>query len=93
MCAFSDRNLSTVLDDDLKQEDTSHDPSGPRIHCPLCGWSPRKDDKWFCTCGKQWNTFDTGESAQPACTSGMKPNASRAVDGRRTPSGMRLREK
>jgi hypothetical protein len=27
---------------------------------PLCGWSPRKEDKWFCTCGYEWNTFDTG---------------------------------
>src|SRR5206468_3649256 len=32
-------------------------------------------------------------SAQPVCTNGLKPNASRAVDGRRTRSGMRLREK
>ena len=31
-------------------------------------------------------------SAQPACTSGLKPNASHAVDGRRTRSGMRSKE-
>ena len=24
------------------------DPSGPRIRCLLCGWSPRKDDRWAC---------------------------------------------
>jgi len=28
--------------------------------CPLCGWSPRKEDRWFCECGYSWNTFDTG---------------------------------
>ena len=38
----------------------------PRIRCPLCGWSPRKEDKWFCSCGHEWNTFDTG-GVCPAC--------------------------
>ena len=33
------------------EEDKSPGPSGPRIRCPLCGWSPRKEDHWFCTCG------------------------------------------
>jgi hypothetical protein len=43
------------------------DTSGtPRIRCPLCGWSPSEDDKWFCTCGCEWNTFDTG-GVCPAC--------------------------
>jgi hypothetical protein len=32
-------------------------------------------------------------SALPACTSGLKSSASLAADGRRTHSGMRLREK
>jgi hypothetical protein len=36
------------------------DASGARIRCPLCSWSPRKEDKWFCNCGNEWNTFDTG---------------------------------
>jgi hypothetical protein len=31
-----------VLDRELEEE-KSHDPSGPRIRCPQCGWSPRKD--------------------------------------------------
>jgi len=57
--------LSTVLDRELDQE-KSHDPSGSRIRCPLCGWSPRKEDKWLCTCGNEWNTFDTG-GVCPAC--------------------------
>src|ERR1019366_5214284 len=38
----------------------------PRIRCPLCGCSPRKDDRWSCTCGHIWNTFDTG-GVCPAC--------------------------
>jgi hypothetical protein len=35
------------------EEGKSHAPSGPRIRCPLCGWSPRKEDRWFCTCGNE----------------------------------------
>jgi hypothetical protein len=58
-------NSSTVLDRELK-EDKGLDPPGPRIRCPLCGWSPRKEDKWFCECGYEWNTFDTG-GVCPAC--------------------------
>lgn len=40
--------------------------TGPRIRCPLCGWSPRADDLWSCTCGHSWNTFDTG-GVCPGC--------------------------
>jgi len=50
-------------DNDVERD---HDSSGSRIRCPLCGWSPRKEDKWLCTCGKQWNTFDT-RGVCPAC--------------------------
>src|SRR5260370_7704583 len=50
---------STVLDPGLDQE-KDLDTSGPRIRCPLCGWSPRKEDHWHCSCGHEWNTFDTG---------------------------------
>ena len=32
----------------------------PPIRCPLCGWWPCKEDLWSCSCGHQWNTFDTG---------------------------------
>jgi hypothetical protein len=46
-----------IPDRDLERD---RDPSEPRIRCPLCGWSPQKEDKWFCTCGHEWNTFDTG---------------------------------
>jgi hypothetical protein len=50
-------------------QEKSQAPSRSRIRCPLCGWSPRKEDKWFCTCGtcgNEWNTFDTG-GVYPAC--------------------------
>jgi hypothetical protein len=56
---------SVVLDRELDEE-KSLSPSGPRIRCPLCGWSPHKEDHWSCTCGHEWNTFDTG-GVCPAC--------------------------
>jgi hypothetical protein len=74
-----------VVDREVERE-KSHEPSSPRIR-PLCGWSPRKEDLWFCTCGHEWNTFDTG-GVCPASTSGLRLNASRAVDGRHTQIGM-----
>ena len=45
MCALADdpAKSSVVLDREPDQE-KSLDPSGPRIRCPLCGWSPRKED-------------------------------------------------
>lgn len=33
---------------------------GLRIRCPRCGWRPGRNDKWSCTCGCVWNTFETG---------------------------------
>jgi hypothetical protein len=47
-------------------EEKGHEPSGPQIRCPLCGWKPRKEDRWMCACGHTWNTFDTG-GVCPAC--------------------------
>lgn len=58
-------NAAIVPDRELEEE-KSREPSDPRIHCPLCGWLPRKIDKWSCICGNEWNTFDTGGIC-PAC--------------------------
>jgi hypothetical protein len=54
MCPLSP-DQSVVLDREPDQE-KNLDPNGPRIRCPLCGWSPGKDDRWSCTCGHIWNT-------------------------------------
>jgi len=56
----------TIPDRELQEEKRPGESEPPRIRCPLCGWSPRKPDKWFCTCGFEWNTFDTG-GVCPAC--------------------------
>jgi hypothetical protein len=63
MFATRPEESSVVLDREL---DEAKSPSGPRIHCPLCGWSPRKEDLWTCSCGNEWNTFDTG-GVCPGC--------------------------
>jgi hypothetical protein len=47
-------------------DENQTDGSGPRIRCPLCGWVPRRHDRWVCACGHYWNTFDTG-GVCPAC--------------------------
>jgi len=60
-------NAPAVLDPDLEvRGGPDPGPSGPRIRCPLCGWSPRQHDRWMCKCGHYWNTFDTG-GVCPAC--------------------------
>src|SRR6266852_8293404 len=85
MCALA--KSSVVLDRELDQE-KSPDSSGPRIRCPLCGWSPRKDDRWSCSCGHEWNTFDTG-GVCPACLHHGPPHSAfLATAGRRIPIGM-----
>jgi hypothetical protein len=48
------------------REEERLDTSGPRIRCPVCDWTPRKDDLWSCDCGHSWHTFDTG-GVCPAC--------------------------
>ena len=95
MCTLADdpAQSSAVLDRELDEE-KSREPSDPRIRCPLCGWSPRKEDLWFCTCGLEWNTFDTWRRVPRLPTSVdfnpmPKPNAYRAAAGRRTRIGMR----
>ncbi|MEP7284453.1 MAG: hypothetical protein ABI947_01635 [Chloroflexota bacterium] len=29
------------------------------IACPKCDWRPDDSSKWECSCGCQWNTFET----------------------------------
>jgi hypothetical protein len=65
MSATLREESSVVLDRELEGS-KSHDSSGSRIRCPLCSWSPRKEDRWSCSCGNEWNTFDTG-GVCPAC--------------------------
>jgi len=44
----------------------SRGPSGPRIRCPKCHWTPCAADRWMCLCRHVWNTFDTAGIC-PAC--------------------------
>lgn len=37
-----------------------------KIACPKCEWEPDKNSAWQCTCGHQWNTFNTGGKC-PSC--------------------------
>ena len=62
-------DMTSVADNPViipNREQKPDESEPPRIRCPLCGWSPRKEDKWFCTCSNEWNTFDTG-GVCPAC--------------------------
>src|ERR1700721_366709 len=46
MCALCAGAKSTVVLEPEVDQEKSLDPSGPRLRCPLCDWSPRKDDRW-----------------------------------------------
>lgn len=46
-----------------KQEKMSDD----KILCPSCEWEPQLHSMWYCTCGHNWNTFDTAGRC-PQCT-------------------------
>jgi len=38
-----------------------------RIRCPKCAWQPGRGDRWMCSCGHTWNTFDT-RGVCPSCS-------------------------
>ena len=37
-----------------------------KIYCPKCEWQPGAGDRWYCSCGHAWNTFDT-QGRCPKC--------------------------
>src|SRR5260370_32570294 len=80
---------STVSDPGLDQ-DKDLDTSGPRIRCPLCGWSPRQEDHRLCSCGHEGNTFEKGGFCPAAFTSGLRPSAFHALAGRCIRIGMHV---
>jgi hypothetical protein len=47
---FAVKDDQSVLIDREIEEKKSPEPSGPRIRSPLCGWSPRKEDRRSCSC-------------------------------------------
>jgi hypothetical protein len=58
---------AVVLDTEaLAEIEGTSGPTGSGIRCPKCKWAPRAEDRWSCTCGHSWNTFDTG-GVCPAC--------------------------
>jgi len=48
-------------DVDLEEVKT-HELSGPRIRCPLCGWSPPKEHKWLLHLRQHMEYFRYGRS-------------------------------
>ena len=68
VCAVITAFLSPVIvpDRELAEERKPGASEPPRIRSPLCGLVAHQEDKWFCTCGNEWNTFDTG-GVCPAC--------------------------
>jgi hypothetical protein len=53
MCAIKD-DQSVVIDREPDQK-KNLDPSGPRIRCPLCGWSPHSE--WYAQSEAAGNAF------------------------------------
>jgi len=82
-----------VADPELETDVTDKkqvDGSGPRIRCPLCDWKPGKHDRWICTFGHYWNTFDTG-GVCPACLHQWQTTQCLHVTaGRRIRTGMSI---
>jgi hypothetical protein len=87
---LNDAVKSSVVSDRELEQEKSPDPSGPRIRCPLCGWSPRKEDRFSPTAGMS-GTRSTREASAPCVsTSGLRRNVFRAPAGRRIPIGTRI---
>ena len=89
MCALTEDKPAVVIDREHDQE-KGLDPSGPRIRCPKCGWSPRREDKWFCACGVRMEHLRYGRDL-PGVPPHVefKRSASSVAAGRRIRSGTR----
>jgi hypothetical protein len=83
---------SVVLDRELDEE-KSTGPSDPRIRCPLCGWSPRKEEDGVASADTNGTRSILEACAPRAYTYGLRHSASLVATGRHTRIGMRLREK
>jgi hypothetical protein len=44
------------------------------VACPRCHLSPKSTDRWYCSCGNRWNTFET-RGLCPACNYQWKETA------------------
>jgi hypothetical protein len=49
-------NPVIVPDHELEEEKKLGESERRASGAPPCGWSPAKEDKWFCTCGNGWNS-------------------------------------
>lgn len=53
---------------------TASDAGDGKIRCPKCGYRPKRSDRWSCTCGHMWNTFDT-RGVCPGCDAKWRDTA------------------
>src|SRR5450759_4451748 len=76
LCALSDdpAKSSVVLDRELDQE-KSLDPSGPRIRCLLCGWSPARTTAGLVPVATSGTRSIREECARRASTTGLRHSA------------------
>ena len=81
-------NPVVVPDRELEEDKKPSESEPPRIRCPLCGWSPRKEDSGSAPVGTIGTPLIRAACVPRACTSGLKPSAFRAADGRRILTGM-----
>jgi hypothetical protein len=79
MCAVKDDQ--SVVDREADQDKT-HEPPRPTHPLPLCGWSPRKEDRWSCNCAPMNGIRSTRAGfARGAFTNGLRRSAHRAEEG------------
>jgi hypothetical protein len=50
------------------------------IACPKCDWRPDHFAQWSCSCGRQWNTFET-RGVCPRCSKQWKMAQCSTQDG------------